>query len=237
MKRNDRRHCALFRRRMNDVSRWLRKLFKIVDKNIIYNIFMQIHTIGDSHSGNGWDQKIQHWLGPILCYSFGKEKLDRCDIRNFDIKDGDTIVFCFGEIDCRCHVHKHITESTTYRDIIDDIVANYFEAIKLNITMLSEIKLNKVCVYNVVPTVKKENKYESLEFPYLGTDEERKTYVLYFNKKLKEKCAEYGYVFFDVYDKYIDVDGFLNEELSDGNVHIRDGVHIREFISEYLLQG
>ena len=52
---------------------------------------MSIHTIGDSHSGNGWSGIIQHHLGPVLCYSFGKEKLNRCDIRNFNIKDGDTV--------------------------------------------------------------------------------------------------------------------------------------------------
>ena len=94
---------------------------------------MSIHTIGDSHSGNGWSGIIQHHLGPVLCYSFGKEKLNRCDIRNFNIKDGDTIVFCLGEIDCRCHIHKHITETTRYQDIINNIVDNYFEAIEFEL--------------------------------------------------------------------------------------------------------
>ena len=56
---------------------------------------MSIHTIGDSHSfngWNGWNGIINHHLGPVLCYSFGKDK-NRCDIRNFNIKDKDTIVF------------------------------------------------------------------------------------------------------------------------------------------------
>jgi hypothetical protein len=46
---------------------------------------MSIHTIGDSHSSNGWHGVINHHLGPVLCYSFGKEKLNRCDIRGFNI--------------------------------------------------------------------------------------------------------------------------------------------------------
>ena len=41
---------------------------------------MSIHTIGDSHSYNGWNRIINHHLGPVLCYSFGKEKINRCDI-------------------------------------------------------------------------------------------------------------------------------------------------------------
>jgi hypothetical protein len=192
---------------------------------------MSIHTIGDSHSGYGWTGIIQHHLGPVLCYSFGKEKLNRCDIRNFNIKDGDTIVFCLGEIDCRCHVHKHITKTTRYQDIINNIVDNYFEAIELNVS-ISQIKLKNVCVYNVVPPIQKYNTWENPEYPYLGTDEERKQYALYFNKKLKEKCIEKEYIFFDIYNNYIDENEFLRKDLSDGNVHIRDGIYISNFIKE-----
>ena len=184
---------------------------------------MRIHTVGDSHAVKGWPSDIViHRLGPVLCYSFGKEQLGRCDIRNYDIEDGDSIVFCLGEIDCRCHVYKHVDEMNTYMDVIDEIVCAYFEAIKTNV-YVSEIKFRNVCVYNVVPPVEKYNVSENVEYPYLGSDEERREYVLYFNRKLREKCAENGYVFFDVYNK---------KDLSDGNVHIRDGKYIVDFISE-----
>jgi hypothetical protein len=195
---------------------------------------MSIHTIGDSHSYNGWTGIINHHLGPRLCHSFGRDKLYCCDIRNCNLKDGDTIIFSFGEIDCRCHIHKHINETTTYQAIINDIVENYFEAIKLNITN-SQVKLKNVCVYNVVPPIQQYNTCENPYFPYLGTDEERKTYVLYFNKKLKEKCIENNYIFFDIYDKYIDENGFLRKDLSDGNVHIKDGLSITQFINVHNL--
>jgi hypothetical protein len=196
---------------------------------------MPIHTIGDSHSLSGWSDVINHPIGPILCYSFGIEKMNRCDIRNFDIKDGDTIVFCLGEIDCRCHIHKHITNATTYQDIINDIVNNYFEAIELNVSM-SQINLKNVCVYNVVPPTQKHNTIENPYYPYSGTDEERKQYVLYFNKQLKEKCIEKEYIFFDIYDNYTDENGFLRKDLSDGTVHIGNGsIHINNFIKEHNL--
>jgi len=192
---------------------------------------MSIHTIGDSHSSFGLTGIIQHHLGPVLCYSFGKEKLNRCDIRKFNIKDGDTIVFCFGEIDCRCHIHKHITETTRYQDIINNIVDNYFEAIELNV-FTSQIKLKNICVYNVVPPIQKFNTAENPEYPYLGTDEQRKQYALYFNEKLKEKCIEKKYIFFDIYNNYIDKDGYLRKNLSDGNVHISNGIYISNFIKK-----
>lgn len=193
-----------------------------------------IHTVGDSHAGLGWldSDVLKHELGPVLCYSFGKEILTRCDIRNYNIHDGDSIVFCLGEIDCRCHVHKHVTDNNAYKEIIDSIVNNYFEAIQFNVET-SHIKFKNICVYNVAPPVQKETVWENPEYPYLGTDEDRKNYVLYFNSKIKENCKKYNFVFFDVYDKYVDTNGFLNKELSDGNVHIRDSTHIHEFIKSH----
>lgn len=195
---------------------------------------MSIHTIGDSHSANGWRGVIQHHLGPLLCYSFAKEKLNRCDIRKFNIKNGDTIIFCLGEIDCRCHIHKHITNTISYKDIINSLVDHYFKAIELNI-FVSKIKFKNVCVYNVVPPIQKYNTIENSDYPYLGTDLERKQYVLYFNEKIKEKCIEHKYIFFDIYNNYIDENGFLKKDLSDDNVHIKNGIYISNFIKEHLL--
>ena len=194
---------------------------------------MSIHSIGDSHSINGWTGVIHHHLGPVLCYSFGIKNINICDIRNFNIKDGDTIIFCLGEIDCRCHIHKHITDTKSYQDIINNIIDNYFEAIELIIS-ISQIKLKNVCVYNVVPPIQKHNTLNNPVFPFLGTDEERKQYVLYFNEKLKEKCIEKDYIFFNIYDNYTDQNGFLKKDLSDNNVHINNGIYISNFIKETL---
>jgi hypothetical protein len=195
---------------------------------------MTIHTIGDSHACNGWTSVMQHHLGPLLCYSFGKENLNRCDIRNLNIIDGDTIIFCLGEIDCRCHIHKHITNSMTYQKIICNIVDKYIEAIKLNVS-ISQLKLKNVCVYNVVPPVQKHNTLENFEFPFLGNDEERKNYVLFFNKLLKVKCKENDYVFIDIYDSCVDEKGFLRKDISDGNVHVINKTYTSNFIKDHNL--
>lgn len=192
---------------------------------------MTIYTCGDSHSLEGWSNIKNYCISGILCYSFGKDKLARIDIRNYNMINGDTIIFCFGEVDCRCHIHKHITLTNTYQDIIDNIINNYFEAIKLNIS-LANIKFKNICVYNVVPPIQKHNTSEDPKYPFLGTDEERKAYVLYFNQKIKEYCIKSNYVFFDVYDKYIDENGFLQKNLSDGHVHIRNGIYLNEFIKD-----
>ena len=190
-----------------------------------------------SHAEFGWQNckdVTTHWIGPVLCYSFGREKLKRCDIRDFNVKDNDTLIFCFGEIDCRCHVHKHITPERSYQMIINDMMDDYVEAIKLNITE-SGLTFKNICIYNVVPTVIKRITNENPGYPFLGTDEERKAYVSYFNECIKQKCEENEWIFFNVFDHYADENGFLNKSLSDGEVHIRDGRYIQKFINKYLL--
>ncbi len=190
----------------------------------------RIHTIGDSHSYNGWgNMTIHHHLGPVLCYSFGRDKLNKCDISKLNINNGDTVIFCFGEIDCRCHINKYVKKNISYQEVINNMITNYIEAIKLNIEN-SQLKLKNICIFNIVPPVKKDEISENKEFPFLGEDEERKSYILYFNNKLKEICAKNNYIFFDVYDKYTDENGFLNKELSDGTVHIGNGSHLHKFI-------
>ena len=42
-------------------------------------------------------------------------------------------------------------------------------------------------------------------------------------------------VLFDIYNKYADENGFLRKDLSDGYVHINNGIYLTEFINEHLL--
>jgi hypothetical protein len=187
---------------------------------------MSLHTIGDSHSHHGFEniQKMRHNLGPLLCYNFP----NRFNIKDYpDIKEGDTVIFCLGEIDCRCHVAKHINNERDYKSVISDIVNNYMIAIKENTTGL------RVGVYNVVPPVRKTDTWNNESYPFLGTDEDRKSYVLYFNQMLRERCKEYNFLFVDIYNKYVDKDGYLDRKLSDGTVHIGQGKFLEEFLIEH----
>lgn len=195
---------------------------------------MKIHTFGDSHSMFGFNKikniNINH-LGPKLCYTYGNKGLELLNIKNYEVNENDIVIFCFGEIECRCHIHKHISENNTFEKIIDDIIDNYFISIKKNIEQFMKLY---VYIYNVVPPVQKHTTNDNSSFPFLGSDEQRKKYTLYFNKKIKEKCGEYNYIFFDIYQKYCDDNGYLNKELSDGHVHINNKIYIEEFIKTNL---
>ena len=194
---------------------------------------MTIHTFGDANCYCGWHGVNSHYIGPEFCYSFGRRNLSKYDIMKYDVKRGDTIVLCFGERDCKYFIHQHIKETRlTYQQIIDDTVEKYFETIHLKITY-AQIELKHVCIYNVIPPVYRDNTFDSC-FYEMPSNEEKKKYTLYFNKKLKEKCDEYGFIFFDIYDKYVNMDGYLDANLSDNRNYIKNGKYINEFRQKYL---
>lgn len=161
------------------------------------------------------------YVGPKLMYTFNKDGLG---INSNTISSYDVVVFCFGEIDVRCHTHTFGILA------IDELVYNYLERIK-ECTKGSDVK--KV-VYFIPPPAKKINTPDDVGFPFLGTDEERLQYCLYMNKKLLQGCIKYNYSFIDLYDDYCDVDGFLRRDMSDGHVHIKDTVPLIRFIQNKL---
>jgi len=205
-----------------------------------------IHTFGDSHAVFGF-QHIKminiHTIGPILCYTFGKNKLNGFNIKNYGVNENDTIIFCLGEIDCRAHIYRFVNEINTYETIIDNVVENYFEAIKQN---KDQYKNLNVFVYNIVPPTNVLFMHTLYEYethiltkeqnhiPWKGSNEDRMKYHLYFNKKLEEYCLKYNFVFFNIYNNYCDENGFLKREFSDGNVHINNPLFIEEFIKNNI---
>lgn len=202
-----------------------------------------IHTIGDSHSYFGWSDSVcKHHIGPVLCRSFGLDPHLRFDVTSFGIETGDSVVFCFGEIDCRCHVWKHSTDGVSHLETIDAIVSSYFSAIRATLSLLPPGV--SALVLSVTPPVRESEIENNPNFPFLGTDSERLSYVRYFNECLNsyvwkqkhgqqsvEEC-EVCIGMVDVYDQYSDDSGFLNPFFSDGNVHIRDGIFLDEICRE-----
>jgi len=189
-----------------------------------------IHTFGDSHARIGWpvcENLKLHEIGPILAHSFGIDKLKRLDISKFNVKDEDVVVFSFGEIDCRCHIHKYITKKTV-EEIINEIIYNYINAIKENV---SQYKNLKVYILSVPPASRKKQVVDNEKFPHLGEDEERKKYVKIFNEVLIKYCKKYSYLFLDHYTPHLDSEGHLSEVHSFDGVHVTDNRFFKMFIS------
>lgn len=189
---------------------------------------MTIHTLGDSHSMYGWRDisgVVVHHIGPKLAFSVGRDGLDVGP--EYGICVGDTLVVSFGEIDCRCHVAKHVTPEKPARAIIDSITTSYLNTIREVGWSLPGVR---ICIYNIVPAVQRHTSLENREYPFLGTDEERREYAGLFNAFLALKCPTYGFTFIDVYTRYTNSEGYINRAYSDGHVHIRNPVFIREYL-------
>ena len=198
---------------------------------------MKIFTIGDSHANLPWwgiksFNIITNHQGPMLCYSFAQRGLTKVPK---GITENDWVVYCFGEIDCRAHVHKHITPINTYKDIIDNIVVGYFN--KIN-EYKNIFKTPKIAVFNVAPPQKAAIvESNGRNWPCVGSDEERKLYHLYFNEKLNEFCQKNNFLFFNVYKHYLNSEGFLELSLADQifYTHLQEPKFIEDFIRNNML--
>ena len=182
--------------------------------------FPLIHTVGDSHSKYAWTGipgVTNTYLGPTLMYHFGS-------YRRYVTKDipMDSIVcFSWGEIDCRCHVGKY----PPYQLTIDMLVHNYFRTIESNVNGRNP---SLIWIYNVVPPIR--NPIETLDFPFIGSLEERVEYVRYMNEQLSQT----KYTFVDLRNKYAGPDGVMKEGIHDNHVHVTTSIFIKEWIDKQI---
>ncbi len=205
-----------------------------------------IYTIGDSHSKFGWEKinhvKVNH-LGSKLMYTFN---LDPYEVPY--VGDNHCLVFSYGEIDVRCHMHRHFLN----RDLdveIQKMSRSYIEKVS-KICKERAISLDNVYVYCVIPPRRIDSiepyntenllNYVSFDleksepFPILGRDTERKNYNYLLNENLKKVCNEYGIGFIDVTKEYSDTEGYLDMRLSDGTVHIDNPKFLLTYLEKYM---
>lgn len=208
-----------------------------------------IHFIGDSHGCYGGtpysveknnkdfnDCSIKcHPVGPVLMYNFGIKKglyFDLKDLNSFTytghpVNDNDMVIFSLGEIDVRCHIKKNEVNGN-YKEMIDNIVKNYFDAIKENISQYNNLYVG---VYNVVPP--QDLVTFGGGFPIIGTKEERIKYTLHMNKKIKEYCLVNNFLYIDIFEKYSN-NNLLNIEYSIDKFNITDTVFLDEYFSNII---
>lgn len=180
-----------------------------------------IHTVGDSHAWHAWLNipfVKTHQLGPMTMYRFGQ---DHPIVVN-DIPEEAIAVFCWGEIDCRCHIFKH----PPFPETIDKLVDDYLIAVDHNAKIHPDIWL-----FNVVPPARHPLE-ENPGFPFLGTPQERLGFVRRLNERLKKS----GYPFIDVFSLYSDKDGFLLPELTFDGIHIGEHKPLQSYLEKRLAE-
>jgi hypothetical protein len=199
---------------------------------------IMIHIYGDSHAFNSFkgiklDYKDKH-CPSITMFRIGRDNI----IINFDETDirssNELIIISYGEVDCRCHIHRQIASGKDEDHIIDELVNNYFITIIRNVPTYC-----KIMIVGVIPPSKQDD-YESIngpvlhEFPFVGTDEDRVRYTRKVNNKIEELSLLYNYIYFNPYAYYTRDDGTLKYELSDKSVHLGDNtVFLDKFYEIY----
>jgi len=180
-------------------------------------VYNKIYAVGDSHAGTFYS--ITHTMptGPNTMYTIASTPKDL--IQEWGVATDGLIVFCFGEIDVRCHIHNQIIQKNRLEDeVINTLATSYSNKIK---TVDCDIG-----VMSIVPPARIETQSDVMknsQYPFIGSDSDRVRYTQKLNNTLKSLCEKYGILYFDIYTLYADNDGHLKLDYSDSDlIHIRD---------------
>lgn len=204
-----------------------------------------IHAVGDSHAMffSGYDKIQPNWpeksnnrlphfaayrLGAVLAYNLceyktkmkGREKLF---LLLKQIPKKDTILLCFGEIDCRVHLLKQAKIQNK------DIYATTKECVGRYFQVIQEIK-NKgynIAIWNAPPS--SPNQTENPEYPQYGSCKERNDVTMIFNSLLGELLEKEKIPFISIFNKLINKKGITRSE------YLMDGVHLSQAAMSYAI--
>ena len=218
-----------------------------------YYLDAKVHIFGDSHAyycfsnaqeKGEWEERSVfrfkrrglmrylrfdiHYLGSVTMHRVGRDGFAILNVGGI-VRQGDTLVFVFGEIDVRCHIGKQRDEKGRSLDeIINTLVKNYFRTISANVQLCPDVK---VVVMGTVPP--RDPAPEFLSLPIYGSLEDRVQVNNALCDALAAACLEHGYYFLDIRPDLSNSDGSMAFELSDGIVHV--GLPHNRIIKEELL--
>jgi len=184
-----------------------------------------IYIFGDSHAKFSFKDLQQPHINcyevSITMHRVGRDQIIP-NFNNLCHDENSILIFSHGEVDCRCHIMRQILLGREENEIMNELVQNYFDAIRKNVT-----KYKAIIVTGIIPPAEKEE-YERIngaithEFPFIGTNEERARFTEKMNYLIKDHCTGSQFHYFYPYTDYVRPNGCLKYELSDRCVHIGD---------------
>lgn len=190
-----------------------------------------IHVLGDSHaspfSGLGTKEETYmipiypqphdnidplfkaYRIGPATAYNLESKLSIILDILyKFVDKEQDELMLVFGEIDCRLHIIEQvIKQNKSKEEVINQVVNKYFDAI-LTVKNMGY----KIIIFTPIASsfwnensdhLKDGFKY-NMEFPMLGTCQERNNITKIFINMLIQKGIENSIPVISIFDELID---------------------------------
>jgi len=196
---------------------------------------MKNYTIGDSHADYSFRGIIEDRvnIGAKTMHGVRKDKIDFNKILNErfnNINYDSFVIFCFGEIDMRCHIYNHIKEGSKESDVIEELVNDFVNHIKEQKKFF-----NRIGILSITPPASSSWTAPNYEYPFRGTDQDRARYTIVANSFLKEACLKNNIDFIDVYNYYSDENGILLKHFSDGSVHIGNTIYVLEELRRHII--
>lgn len=195
-----------------------------------------LYIFGDSHAHFSFKNlKISHQnmhQSSVTMFRVGRDNKIVNYNANIDITT-NTVLLCYGEVDCRCHIGKQVNLGRNEDDVINELATCYFK------TISNSIKNAKVIVASIIPPTAR-NDYETIngpilhEFPFINSDDDRTRYTNKLNKKIEELCNMHNYIYFDGYSFYRRESGMFSYEFSDECVHLKDNLNFIEHLYKVL---
>lgn len=188
-----------------------------------------IHVIGDSHGllyrnlvFHGYTVTIHdnNWCAHNVCKP---EKMAVIEEYLKQVQNGDHVVLCYGEIDCRLHFEKKAKEQGRP---VEELITNTVKRYGQLMTKLQSMGFD-FAVHNIPPThFYSVEKFYLEEKKYLITAdiELRKRIYNGYHDALAEHCHFNGIKLIDLWPMVVGEDGFTRHEYRWGD----DGVHLGE---------
>jgi hypothetical protein len=156
-----------------------------------------------------------YWIGAVLAISMGNQNHSmrkKADEIIKGIPKGSKILFSFGEIDCRAHILKHVSENTDYKTVTNNCIEKY----------LTFIRKVKESGYEVLLWGPPPNRKVDLAPQWaFGDVEDRNKVILYFNIKLMELCMTENIPYFTLIHKILNKKlGNINDEYYIDEIHL-----------------
>lgn len=191
-----------------------------------------IFVIGDSHATYSFSingityPRVTHSLRIATPNSWTMHKVgrDNIDFTCIGFPKESIMLLSFGWIDINFqHIDKQITLGRNVDEIIDTLVNGY-----INILIQNRDRGQKyIGVMNILPPTTDDDKtiFTSVLPDGPSSIEIRANFTKKMNYLLKQKCIEFNLLYLNLHDAYVNDDGSLKKEFSDGNVHLKTFIY------------
>lgn len=164
-------------------------------------------------------------VGPALAYNLvqegtqtmGREKV--LESLRLHVPHGSRVMICFGEIDCRSHLLRHVWKQN------GDMAGVAHNCAERYVRFACELRDRgyEVTVYNAIPSRRNDtrrDKWDKAAYPAIGTHKERNEITVHFNRSTAELCESQGIRFLHNFPDLVNASGKTREEFYMDRIHL-----------------